>query len=68
MIWVLKVFILEEINLIWKAQPSINNDRSIRRGPATCGRKNKAIWKSDRESYGDFTYKCLYLYVSIFNS
>jgi hypothetical protein len=40
---------------------TFNTDRSIKRGPARCGRKDKVILKSDRESYGYFTYKCLYL-------
>jgi hypothetical protein len=39
----------------------MNNDRGIRRGPSRCGRKEKLILKSDRESYGYFAYRCLYL-------
>jgi hypothetical protein len=36
-----------------------NSDRSIRRGPARCGRKGKVILKIDRESSVYFTYRCL---------
>jgi hypothetical protein len=38
-----------------------STDRSIRRGPARYGWKDKVILKSVRESYGYFTYRCLYL-------
>jgi hypothetical protein len=30
-------------------------------GAIRCGRKGKVIFKSDRESYGYFAYRCLYL-------
>jgi hypothetical protein len=38
---------------------TFNNDRSIRRGTAGCGRKDKVILKSDRESYGYFIYSSI---------
>jgi hypothetical protein len=41
--------------------PNINSARSTRRVPARCSRKDKVIFKCDREYYGYFAYRCLYL-------
>jgi hypothetical protein len=47
MIWVVKTFIQEEITQIRRYDLNINSDRSIRRGPVRCGRKDKVILKRD---------------------
>jgi hypothetical protein len=62
MLWVLKAFTVEQINLV-RHDLNSNNDRSIRRGPVRCGRKDKVILKNDRESYNYFANRYLYLYL-----
>jgi hypothetical protein len=43
MIWVLKAFILERKIWFRRHDLNINNDKSIGRGTARCGRKDKVL-------------------------